>query len=710
MPRELTRGISFLKTKIYYFGNLEIVDDIYRTNSVILMKFARFTLFLLSLLTLPLITTAQKGPLDEADNLYENIAYYEAIDAYKKAYSKVKKAEDKKLILYKIGMSYYFLEDNQNAESWLDKAVKSGYSDPEAQYFYADAIRKQGRYDDALVEFQKYKDLAPNDAKAQTAIKSCQVAQEWVDNPTRYSVEPDPLLNSKQFDFSPTYADKKFDELIFTSTREGSMGNEIDPNSGESFSALWYTKRDKKGKWSVPQPLPEMVNSPDANEGSAAMDDRYKELYFTRCATQKNKKVGCVIYKTRTMGRSWAEAELVDIKKPDTSTIGHPTVGLSDDSYMFFASDMPGGKGGKDIWLVKYDKREKTWSAPINIEGVNTDGDEMFPYIRQDGRLYFASNGHPGMGGLDIFVAERNGKNDSWGNVQNMQYPINSSANDFGIIFEGEAERGYLTSDRDGTRGKDDIWSFRIPPLKFIIDGVITDLVTGESIPGATVLLTGTDGSSVQVTADELGYYEFDEKEGSDERYILEGTSYTLEVSADGYLKGKGQETTVGIQKSTRFKHDFKLQPMKGEIDFPEVRYDLGKWELQVNDSVNSKDSLDYLYQTLTENPNIVIELMAHTDTRGSDAANQKLSQKRAQSCVDYLVSKGINADRMMAKGYGESQPRISDEQIAQLPTKEEQEAAHQKNRRTTFKVLRDDYVPPATEESSGEEETPSEE
>jgi peptidoglycan-associated lipoprotein len=670
------------------------------------MTIKSFTLSLLAFVFIGLSAQAQKNFTLEADGAFGNYSFFQAVELYKKAYSKEKSTAEKKRILYQIGRSYYELQDNTNAASWLKKSVLAGHDDPEAQYYLADAIRKQGKFDEALIEFEKFKTLKPSDPRGATGIKSCQLAQEWKDNPTRYLVEAEPLLNSKQFDFSPTWAGKKYDELIFTSTREGSTGNIIDPNTGENFSALWYTKRDKKGKWSVPQLLDETVNGSESNEGSASLDGKFKTLYFTRCVSKKNKSLGCEIYMSKNSGRKWDEPEMIKINKPDTCVVGHPSIGLKDD-YLFFASDMPGGKGGKDIWVIKYDKKAKAWGDPINISGINTPGDEMFPFIHDDGRLFFASNGHPGMGGLDIFSSERVGTTDNWGNVLNMKSPINSAANDFGIIFEGNIDRGYLTSDRDGGRGGDDIWSFRIPPIKFIIDGVITDVETGEPIPGAIVKLIGTDGSSVEAKADELGYYEFDEKEGTeDERYISANTSYTMDVTSPGYLKGKGQESTVGIEVSTRFKHDFKLQSIKTkEIRFPEVRYDLARWELQVNDSVNSKDSLDYLYQLLVDNPNIVIELMAHTDTRGSDAANMTLSQKRAESCVEYLASKGISRDRMVAKGYGESEPVISDEVINSLQTNLEKEAAHQKNRRTTFRVLRDDYVPAAPKEEPKTEE-----
>ncbi len=674
-----------------------------------LMKVLFSALFLLFCVQ-PL--SAQKDYTLEADGAFNNGSYFNSIELYKKAYSKVKKAEEKKRILFQIGLAYYNLQDNSQAENWLKKTVKAGFENPDAQLYLAHAMRRQGRFEDATAEYEKYLDKKPDSKEGKLGVEASKLAQEWMDNPTRYVVEAEPLLNSKQYDFAPSWADKKNEALVFTSTREGSIGDEMDNITGQSYSSIWYTELDKKGKWMIPTALGETINTQETNEGAAAMNERRNYIYFTRCQYKKNKIIGCDIYSARKMGRNWGDPELVDLGAADSVTVGHPFLAFKDE-YLLFASDMPGGQGGKDIWIAKYDRREKTFGAPVNLgPKINTAGNEMFPYVSDKGDLYFASDEHPGMGGLDIFKATRVGKEIKWENVENMKYPINSPTNDFGIIFDGKKNRGFLTSDRDGGRGGDDIWSFRFPPLKFIIDGTVTDLETGEPIPGATVTLKGTDGSSVAIKTDELGNYEFDSKEESGDRYVVEETSYTMEVTAEQYLKGKGQETTVGVTQSTRFKHDFKLQPFSDVIEFPEVRYDLARWELQVNDSVNSKDSLDFLYQTLIDNPNIVIELKAHTDTRGSDAANQTLSQKRAESCVEYLISKGIASDRMVPKGYGEELPKITDEQIAALPTNEEREAAHQKNRRTEFGILRDDYVPkeePATEESE-EGEAPTEE
>ncbi len=678
------------------------------------MKFnvLRFPLIVM-LMFLGTIAIGQKSATKEADVMFKAHRYFEAVSLYKSSYTKERSATGKKLILYRIGFSYYQIQDYDNAKGWLSKAIKAGYKDPEAQFYYAETLRRIGLYDEAIVEFQKYKELVPTDKRSDRYISECENAQEWLDNPTRYMVEKDPVLNSKKADFSPVWADKRYSSLMFTSTREGSVGDNVDPITGQSYSSIWTTKQDKKSrKWMVPNIIDEgVINNGTANEGSASPDSKFKTVYFTRCLTKKKTRVGCSIYVTKKVGTTWSETELVPLTKSDTSVTGHPSIGLKD-QYLFFASNMPGGFGGRDIWFAKYDKKAKTWGDAINCGAdVNTSDDEMFPYIHKDGRLFFASYGHPGMGSLDIFVADRVGTTDKWNNVQNMKSPINSSYNDFGIIFEGDLDRGYLTTDRPGGRGSDDIWSFRVPPLKFILAGTITDVEKGEAIPNVMVKLIGTDGTTVEVKTDELGYYEFDQVPGGVQRYINNETSYTLDVSKESYLNGKGQETTVGLAESTKLVHDFKLQFFSPDvvIVFPEVRYDLGSAELQVNELVNSKDSLDFLFNTLSDNPTLVIELMAHTDARGKDAANMKLSQARAQSCVDYLVSKGVAKERLMAKGYGEVKPKIDEATIKALPSKEEKEAAHQKNRRTEFRVLRDDFVPAVPEEVAPAEGTDSE-
>ena len=357
---------------------------------------------------------------------------------------------------------------------------------------------------------------------------------------------------------------------------------------------------------------------------------------------------------------------------------------------------MKGGHGGKDIWYIRLDKDGKPTGTPTNVGAeINTPKDEMFPFLRSNGNLYFSSDGHQGMGGMDIFMAEKTGDN-TWGHVENMKSPINSSGDDFSIIFDGDEEKGYFSSNRPGGKGQDDIWRFMMPNLVFALQGTCYDKATGQPLPDAKLEVVGTDGSNISNLTDGNGGFKF--AENGKDRYIKENTSYTIRASKDKYLVVNDQITTVGINESTTFAKEYYLQPVAPDIiiKLPEVQYDLGKFELRPE----GKDSLETLYQTLVENPTIIIELAAHTDSRDNDKRNMILSQNRAQSCVNYLVSKGIDPARMVAKGYGETRLRISDAEIAKMKTKEEQEAAHQQNRRTEFRVLSFDYVPGQTQQA----------
>lgn len=642
---------------------------------------------------------AQKNYKQDADKQFLTESYYTAIELYKKAYSKEKSKGVKAEILYQVAECYRLIEDMKQAESWYRKAVKAKYPEAIVYLHLGEVLQKQGKYDEALTEYNNFLKEKPGDKRGTQGAEACKLAEEWTNNPTRWEVQNEKLLNSKQYDFSPAFADKKQESLIFTSTREGSTGNDVDSRSGENFSDCYYTKRDKKGKWSVPSLLNEEVNT-EANEGSVTIDRKGRTMYFTRCVSEKKLKLGCEIWTATAQGRKWGNVEKIPIPLPaDSFTVGHPALG-PEDKLLIFASDMPGGYGGKDLWYMTYEKKGKTWSEPKNLGNVvNTEGNEMFPFVHKDGSLYFASDGHLGMGGLDIFHAEKTGEN-TWANVENMKSPINSEANDFGLIFEDKANRGFFTSNRNGGRGGDDIWSFFMPPLVFALQGTITDVDTKESVPGAKVRLDGDDGTSVEVVADATGFFAFAEKDGGKSRYIQQGVNYQMFVSAPDYLNAKGEESTMGLEESTTFVHDFALQSIKkDEIRFPEVLYDLAKWELRPE----SKDSLNFLYQTLVDNPTIVIELSAHTDSRGSNPANQTLSEKRAKSCVDYLVEKGIPAERMKPVGYGENKLIFTDDYIGGLATEEEREAAHQRNRRTVFRVISSDYVPTPSGDGEGD-------
>jgi peptidoglycan-associated lipoprotein len=640
------------------------------------------------------LVLAQGKQSEEADDAFKAGQYFNAIEMYKKAYTLEKKASDKAALIFKVGECYRALGDASNAQVWYEKANKAQYTDPITYYYIGEALKEQGKYAEAIAAYNKYKEKNPGDTRADASLASSQMAQTWKDQASRYTTDPEVLLNSPQYDFSAAFASKKNDEVVFSSSRTAATGTETDGIAGESFLDLFTSSRDKLGKWSEPVKLPPTVNSA-AHEGSPTFNSKRTVMYFTRCEHEKKKAYGCEIWMSKKVGSNFSESEMLvlhaPLEKNDSNQVklGQPTVS-KDDAVLLFSSNQKGGRGGKDIWMVRLDKDGKPTGTPSNLGNeINTPKDDMFPFLRNNGNMYFSSDGHPGMGGLDIFSAEKTGDN-AWGHVENMKSPINSSGDDFSIIFDGDEEKGYLTSNRPGGKGQDDIWRFMMPNLVFALQGTVYDKLTGQPLPDAKVEVVGTDGSSFSAMADGNGGFNFAEK-GKD-RYIQENTSYTIRASKENYLVVNDQITTVGLAESTTFAKEYYLQPASKDvvIKLPEVQYDLGSALLRPE----GKDSLETLYQTMVENPTIIIELSAHTDSRDTDKRNMVLSQNRAQSCVNYLVSKGIDPVRMVAKGYGETMLRISDAEIAKMATKEEKEAAHQKNRRTEFRVLSFDYVP----------------
>lgn len=643
---------------------------------------------------------AQKNFAVEADNSFSNKQYFNAIELYKKAYTKAKKKEDKAYIIFKIAECYRLTGDSKQAEAWYVKSIKANYTDPKAKLYLADAKKAQEKYNEALIEYQNYQTDAPSDPRGENGVKSCELATKWKENPTRYKVENLALINSKDPDFAPTYADKKYNRLYFTSMRPGVTGGALDGTLGEYYSDIFETQQDKNGRWSTPTPVPPPVNTND-NEGLSTMTKKGNLMVFTRCLSEKGSTSLNQLYSATKKGTLWSEPEKLNFCN-DTNKFASPALS-SGGTILIFSSDMPGGQGENDLWITNYNKKEKKWDNPVNLgPTINTAGNEVFPFLHDDGTLYFSSDGHLGMGGLDIFKAEKKGKGE-WVNITNLRYPLNSAGDDFGIIFEGAKERGYLSSNREGTKGADDLWSFVLPPLLFTVTGTVTDCKFKDPIEGVVVKLVGSDGSSVETKTDGEGKYKFAEN-GKTARYINPNVSYEITTQVGNNVVTKKAElgfvnssaklkvTTVGVEEAKTFKGlNFCLVPIEKEIRFPDVLYDLGQSTLRAE----SQDSLNFLYNTLVDNPTFVIELSAHTDSRGGDADNLKLSDARAKSCFDYLVSKGIPAERMVPKGYGKRRLLVTDKEINAMGTKEEKEAAHQRNRRTVFSVLRKDYVNP---------------
>lgn len=620
---------------------------------------------------------AQPKRVKEADRLFNNKEYYEALEAYKKASesargNKALKAE----VTYKQGLCYMAFKETKKAEVWFAKAIKAKYQDPIAILYLGDMMRENGKYDEALAEYEKYSKLKPDDPRGPAGVESCKLSVKWKAAPTKHVVTNVRDLNSKYDDFSPIYSRKNFKEIIFTSSREGSIGNGTDGWTGEAFSDIYEAKLDRNGKWSTPTSFKEPLNS-KYNDGAATLNRKYSIMFFTRCEYDKNKVKGCQIYTTRKKGNSWDEPTLVPFAA-DSFTVGHPW--LSDDEQtLYFASDMPGGLGGRDIWIAPYDKKAKSWGTPVNLgPQINTASDELYPTLRDDTTLYFSSNGHVGMGGLDLFEASY--KKGKWGGVSNLKFPLNSESDDYAIIFEGKKERGFFTSSRAGGRGGSDIYDFNVPPVLFTLGGIVYDFDTKAPVEGAKVAMVDKDGMTFDVFTDKTGSYYFDEKK------FVEDNTYNLVASSTDYLNDKGTETTEGESSGRDFKKDFFLKTTKkGPIRLPEILYDLNSAVLRPE----SKDSLNGLILTLRDNPNITVELMSHTDSRGSSKSNVDLSQRRAQSVVDYLISQKIDPSRLGAKGYGET--RLLNKCKDGVTCSEEE---HQRNRRTEFRITSTTFVP----------------
>ena len=681
----------------------------------------RFSLILIVLMSLLVIPTgvlkAQKNFTAEADEKFNLNKYYDAIQLYKKAYSKVKGNKlEKNRILYQIGTCYYLVNNMKRAALTFKRVIKAKYPEPNAHYMYADALQAQGEYEDALIAYQVFKKTYPEDPRSDIGIEACNLAVAWLDNPTRYEVEPNRKLNSRNADFAPAYFDKKCKAILFTTSREEVYGRGTDSWTGLPFTDFFISSKDRNGNWGSPIPLDEegVLNS-EANEGACTFDSKYRTLFFTRCRAEKKRRMGCEILMATKKGRTWGEPEVIPLAA-DSFTVGHPA--LIDDLTLIFASNMPGGEGGRDLWIVKRPKKNKPFGKPKNLgKEINTAGDELYPTIRKVGDkiyMYFSTNGRPGMGGLDIFKTEY--ADAKWTEPENMMSPINSNGDDFHMIFnditkdlkEADAkEMGWLTTNRKGGRGNDDIWSFRMPPILFTLTGIVRDDSTNEIIVGVVVRLEGSDGTVLLDSTDATGSYYFDDTQ------ILEETTYRLDVTKDDYYSEKGKETTVGLVQSKDLVRDFNLVPIpKKPIVLPDILYAFNKWDLQPQ----YEDSLAGLVITMKDNPNLIIELGSHTDIRGSDEFNDDLSFKRAKRCVDYIITQGIEPDRIKPKGFGERVPRLlmknktvvikgdtfyfekglvmTEDYINGLSTDNEREAAHQLNRRTTFEIVGTDYIP----------------
>lgn len=631
---------------------------------------------------------------EEADVAFNRRGYFEASSDYVAAYAKVKSDVDlKAYCAFQAGECMRLLHNPRGASEWYDKAIGLKYasSNPEIYLLYGDVLRDQEDFYGAMEWYDKYGDNGDRSV-ADARIEAADVAAIAVEEPpSRFIVEPMIVVNSPSYDFAPVYASKKSNVLVFASSRESSSGTGEDPISGEAFMDLFTTTQDSKGRWGEPEPLSNTISTDD-NEGAAAFDAKFKTIYFTRCVNQDGSNLACDIYFAPVVGRSFGASQplnLLNRESDDSTQIGHPAISLDGD-FMVFATDLPGGFGGKDLWFSEFDSEEELWGSPQNLGGeINSSDDEMFPSFRADGSLYFSSNRPGGYGGFDFCFAEAREGVMAFSEVKLLPYPLNSAGDEIGIIYKKQTNTGVFSSNRKGGKGQDDLYEFRLPPMEFCFRAYVYDYDTGSEVGGVTITLESSDGEVNTYTSDGDGAVELCGGE------IEEGVSYDVDVKNEGFIGTGDRFSSIGLTESTTFAREYFLKEivLEKEYDMPLVLYPLGSAELLVNEEVNSADSLNFLVDLLDRNENLVIQLEAHTDSRGTNSSNKTLSQRRAETCVKFLLDQGIDSDRLMPVGHGEDKLIITDAQISKLP-QEEREAAHQINRRTVFKIVRFDFVP----------------
>ena len=667
--------------------------------------------------------------ISEAIKSFDGGRYFEALpklqEAYRKLGVKGKSITQKGDMAYRVAECYRSMDQFDKANEWYGSSIELKYYEiqPALYFWQGEMQRMMGQFDNAIKsykEYQKRKSASDNSHDATSAIKACEMYRDFDAEESRFIIKSEAKLNRKEFDMAPSYMDKKGAVIIFGTGREDLTTTARDPITGEKFMDLWTAEYDAKGAISNMKSLDnnQLINTSD-NEGTACMDSKKKTLFFTRCPSLAKQNLGCDIWMADKAGDEWENVMKITLKNNDTISVGHPCI-TEDGLMLIFASDMPGGEGGRDLWYVMYDKKNKIWdSIPKNMgKLINTTGNELFPSMGPNGKLYFASDGHPGIGGLDIFYASRTNEENTkekparWENPTNMMHPINSTSNDYAMAdFDGT--KGYFTSERKIGTNKEytpDIWSFSIPPVLFDLRVVVYEAgKKTKKLVDAKVVVNGSDGSVWEGLTNEKGSTIKWEKKQDGSRYINGEVSYSIIASKDKYFaNNKGAKcTTVGLDKNQSFFLEIPLLP-KYELRTPEIRYYLDKWTFVDDNTIKSTDSLKFLDSLLTNYPDITIDLYSHTDARDTEKHNQALSENRAKAVYVYLVDQvGIDPRRIKPAGKGEGSPAkwidetgkeqiLTEEYINQFKVtdKDKFEKLHQINRRTEVKITSENFNP----------------
>ena len=620
--------------------------------------------------------------------------YFDAAEQYKKAYTNTptKERTTRGQRAKKLAECYRRINFSQKAIAAYNNVIRYNQADSLTHLRLAQQLMKTGNYRQAEKAFAIAADSLPQSKIVKNGLLSAKNATQWKKEGSAYTVKRENVFASRRADYSPMLAGDDNDRLYFTSTRPSTKGDELSGITGTKTADIFFSQKDEKGKWTKPQNIDTELNS-DYDEGACSFSPDGRTMYLTQCKSDPSYPRYATICTSQRNDASWGKSTVLTISKDTLSSFAHPAVS-PDGQWLYFSSDMPGGYGGLDIWKIRLGKDGVEGGVENLGNKINTEGDEMFPTFRPNGDLYFSSNGHPGMGGLDIFIA----KTDTMGNgyvIEHPGYPLNSEADDFGMTFEGLKNQGYFSSNRGDARGWDHIFSFYNPEIVQTVTGWVYEK-DGYELPAALVYMVGNDGTNLKLNV---------KGDGSFTQQIKPNVDYVFLGTCKGYLNHQQQLRVEPASESCDTVLQFPLASIMAPVLIDNIFYDFDRATLRPE----SKTSLDELVKLLNENPNITIELSAHCDYKGSAAYNKQLSLRRAESVVNYLIEKGIARERLTPVGYGKEKPKtikkkvaeryeflkaddvLSEEFIRQLKP-EEQEICNQLNRRTEFRVLRTTY------------------
>lgn len=607
----------------------------------------------------------------KADVVFTSKKYNSAALLYKKIYAKVKDEDQKAVINFKLAESFRLSNNFKQAFEWYEQLINTKYPDPKILYSYGLLLKNFERYDDAARAFNDYLFEVPSDKNAQREMEACKLAAQWKQTPEKFNITNLKELNTINSDYAPFVSEGK---ITWSSSRTESTGHVIFEWTGQKCADIFEATLSNQNFGNATK-VNGLINS-NYNEGVAWVDSSNTTMYFTQCNGINGKGLNCKIYVSYKQNNQWIAPQVLPFCS-DSFSVGHPAM-TADNKRMYFASNMPGSVGEKDIYYIDYNPLSGKWGTPKNLGPlVNTTEDDMFPSVHPDGKIYFATKGHYGMGGLDLFYTK-----DSVGTFAkaiNLKSPINSGGDDFGITFT-QANTfdvvAYYSSNRVGGIGDDDLYSISVKPYLFLVKGKVINQEDSQPLGGALLNFSGKN--PLQLKTDNKGYFVAE---------LALNSEFDLTAAKDKFFKSMPIKlSSIGVTNDTTVQVNIYLSPIPDEnveLTLKGIYYDLDKADIRPDAAI----VLDSLATILMNNPTLTIELASHTDSRADEAYNLKLSQRRAQSCVDYLVKKGIAKARLQALGYGES--KLINDCADGADCSEEQ---HQENRRTTFRVLSTDY------------------